>query len=267
VTETLVNQAPAVLAASVSSVDTSFTRTSTTTGWPGDSNGASVTANFRGVLTDGNNYEIVLVNGGFGTSTLNMDRAVEPTNNGTQEAFDFDIGATITPVASAAFLLSLGGGAEPSTVTQVTLYATIGHGASSFGFTVTDTELWDPTTLVPPSGTDAVITGLCSPGVGGDLFVVPATGCAIDGLPPSTLGIEQTLDVYASDLTGANVFHGVTTAVVSGDVPNSPLTTTGLTTEFASGTDLTYDSSTGSLTSAAGLVYVVTLWESCGWND
>jgi hypothetical protein len=264
--QTVVNQAPAVLADPISNTDTNLILVGSAHGWPGESNGPAF-APMPCVMNDGTNLEIILVTANDGAGNIVADRASEPIG-GNQQAFPFAATVTtITPVASAAFLLGLGGGAEPSTVTQVTLYATIGHGASSFGFTVTDTELWDPTTLVPPSGTDAVITGLCSPGVGGDLFVVPATGCAIDGLPPSTLGIEQTLDVYASDLTGANVFHGVTTAVVSGDVPNSPLTTTGLTTEFASGTDLTYDSSTGSLTSAAGLVYVVTLWESCGWND
>ena len=103
-TEVLVNQAPAVLASPVTSGAGTFTRTSTTSGWPGDSNGPA-SANFRCVMTDGTNYEIVLVTGGFGTATLTISRAVEPTNNGVQTAFGFAAGSGDTFFSERGWLI------------------------------------------------------------------------------------------------------------------------------------------------------------------
>ena len=99
--ESLVNRAPVNLNATITNVATTITRASAATGWPGDSGGPPST-NYRLVLTDGTNYEVVLVTGGQGTTSLTVTRAVEAIGGATT-AFAFSSpGTTMTPVATAA---------------------------------------------------------------------------------------------------------------------------------------------------------------------
>lgn len=101
--EVLVNDAPVALAAAVTSTQTTVTRASASTGWPGDSNGPP-SANFRlNVSVPGSTAtpEIMLVTGGQGTTTLTVTRAVEPIQ-GQQVAQAFGTNAVMTPVLTAA---------------------------------------------------------------------------------------------------------------------------------------------------------------------
>ena len=56
----------------------------------------------RATITDGTNYEIVLVTANDGAGNVTIQRAVEPTNRGVQTAFGFASGSTITPTNTAA---------------------------------------------------------------------------------------------------------------------------------------------------------------------
>ena len=100
-TEVGVNQAPATLSAPITNIATTAVLSSSTNGWPGESNGPAF-ANMRATITDGTNYEIVLVTANDGAGNVTIQRAVEPTNRGVQTAFGFAAGSTITPVATAA---------------------------------------------------------------------------------------------------------------------------------------------------------------------
>ena len=101
--EALVNDAPVALAAAITSTQTTVTRASATTGWPGDSNGPA-SANFRLNVSDGTNQELMLVTGGQGTTTLTVTRAVEPigTAGSPATAYAFGTNATMTPTVTAA---------------------------------------------------------------------------------------------------------------------------------------------------------------------
>ncbi len=97
----LVNNAPITLSTGPTATAATVTRSSATTGWPGDSNGPPAFP-FVCVLNAGTTYENVLVNGGYGTTTIDILRAVSPTNNGVQTAEDFSGGScTMTPILAA----------------------------------------------------------------------------------------------------------------------------------------------------------------------
>jgi len=74
--EVLTNRAQTTLAAAITSAAIVITRPSATTGFPGDTNGPPI-GNFRVVVTDGTNYELMLVTAGQGTTSLTVTRAVE----------------------------------------------------------------------------------------------------------------------------------------------------------------------------------------------
>ncbi|MHB8313030.1 MAG: LamG-like jellyroll fold domain-containing protein [Candidatus Dormibacteria bacterium] len=99
--EALVNDAPVALAAAITSTQTTVTRASNNTGWPGDASGPP-SANFRLNVSDGTNQELMLVTGGQGTTTLTVTRAVEPIG-GQQASFAFTT-ATMTPTITAGGL-------------------------------------------------------------------------------------------------------------------------------------------------------------------
>jgi hypothetical protein len=81
-----------------------ITTGSTTTGWPGATNGPPF-SNFRATLADPTltQFEIVLVTASsHGGGLVTIQRAVEPCNNGVQTAFDFPPGSTMSPTGTAA---------------------------------------------------------------------------------------------------------------------------------------------------------------------
>ncbi len=208
--EALVNDAPVALAAAITSTQTTVTRASATTGWPGDSNGPA-SANFRLNVSDGTNQELMLVTGGQGTTTLTVTRAVEPigTAGSPATAYAFGTNATMTPTVTAAGFFAAQPASYDETVLTKLSLAPVAYW-----------KLNDPvgsTTAADSSGNGYTLAATGTVTFGGP-SVVPSdseTSCSADG----STGLLSTSTVPAKLPTGGAPFSLILAARYPGNTP------------------------------------------------
>lgn len=108
------NRCSFTLAAGITSgTQTAITRTSTTSGLPGDSNGPPA-GPFAAVATDGNgDFEIVWVTAGFGTTGYTVTRAAESIGGVQSAIASLPVGTVFYAVDTAGAQPAAGGIGSP----------------------------------------------------------------------------------------------------------------------------------------------------------
>ena len=219
--EALVNDAPVALAAAITSTQTTVTRASATTGWPGDSNGPA-SANFRLNVSDGTNQELMLVTGGQGTTTLTVTRAVEPigTAGSPATAYAFGTNATMTPTVTAAgFFAAQPASYDETVLTKLSLApvaywklndpvgSSTAADSSGNGYTLTvygTVTFGEPSVVPSDSETSAQGDGTTGYLSGGPFALVPtgASPCTVIAAckaPSSSSGAAETIVMLGTD--------------------------------------------------------------------
>ena len=222
-------------------------------------------AQYHCLITDGTNFEIVEATGLSG-STLSINRAAENWN-GASTAYGFAAGSTITVVTSLQTVLNLiaqggGGGSVVSSVLMQWQLAVTGNAAVTDGLVQLPLDavgntyfIYDEFVSSPP--------------------LAVAAGAVATFTQWKTIDVDTTNDPWdmsvtllVTDSVGVNQMYLTGSAQASAGAPGDSCSVlpADLSVSSSVGSDLSYDSVTGQISSASGGVYAVVMELYAGWD-